>query len=69
MPEYLKSTQQILKECEHISGYACDVVIDGSIPTYATVKMAGRNGLHRHQILVKENSSMLDYLVTWQVFS
>ena len=64
--KYSNSVNQLLKKCEAKSGFACDISYDETLATDSTVKMAGRDGRLRHQIILKQHNADADYYVAWQ---
>ena len=66
MPQYSRSLLQLLDQCEAVSGYACDVSYDSKIQNYSVVRMAGREGRLRHQIVVREQNQHSEYYIAWQ---
>ena len=64
--KYSNSIVALLEKCEAKSGFECDISYDSTLTTDSTMRMAGRNGQLRHQIILKKQDTNADYYVAWQ---
>ncbi|MEN9502390.1 MAG: hypothetical protein RI964_1675 [Pseudomonadota bacterium] len=66
MSQYPASTQSLIDQATAISGYGFDIIYDMSLPVASSVKMAGREGRERHEIVLRLPSDENNYLIAWQ---
>jgi len=64
--KYSNSILSLLEKCEVKSGYECDISYDATLTTDSTIRMAGRNGQLRHQIILKQENDKAEYYIAWQ---
>lgn len=66
MNSYPHSTQTLLDQASAISGAGFDIIYDRSLPIASSVRMAGREGRDRHEIILRLPSDENNYLIAWQ---
>ncbi len=63
---YPESTQSLINEATHVSGYGFDILYDASLPVASSVNMARRDNRERHEIVLRLPSDENNYLIAWQ---
>lgn len=66
MTAYPQSTQTLLDQATTLSGAGFDIVYDYNLPISSSVKIAGREGRERHEIILRLPSDENNYLIAWQ---
>ncbi len=66
MSQYPASTQSLIDQAASVSGYGFDIVFDASLPVASSVRIAGREGRERHEIVLRLPSDENNYLIAWQ---
>ena len=66
MTPYPASTQTLLDKATHLSGAGFDIIYDPSLPIASSVRIAGREGRERHEIVLRLPSDENNYLIAWQ---
>lgn len=66
MSLYPHSTQTLLDKASALSGAGFDIVYDQALPISSSVRLAGREGRERHEIILRLPSDENNYLIAWQ---
>ncbi len=66
MSQYPASTQALLDKATQISGHGFDIVYDLNLPVASSVRLAGKEGRQRHEIVLRLPSDENNYLIAWQ---
>lgn len=66
MSQYPASTQALLDKATQISGHGFDIVYDLNLPVSSSVRLAGKEGRERHEIVLRLPSDENNYLIAWQ---
>ncbi|MBU0654592.1 MAG: hypothetical protein KJ914_05590 [Gammaproteobacteria bacterium] len=66
MSQYPASTQSLIDQATRLSGHGFDIVFDASLPVASSVRIAGREGRERHEIVLRLPSDENNYLIAWQ---
>ncbi|MEB4592896.1 hypothetical protein VSS37_18095 [Candidatus Thiothrix sp. Deng01] len=66
MSQYPASTQSLIDEAALVSGHGFDIVFDASLPVASSVRIAGREGRDRHEIVLRLPGIENNYLIAWQ---
>ncbi|WP_020393949.1 hypothetical protein [Thiolinea disciformis] len=63
---YPQSTQTLLDKASALSGAGFDIIYDQNLPIASSVRLAGREGRERHEIILRLPSDENNYLIAWQ---
>ncbi len=66
MSQYPASTQRLIDQAIAVSGYGFDIVYDRQLPVASSVRLAGKEGRERHEIVLRLPSDENNYLIAWQ---
>ena len=61
MSQYPASTQALLDKATQISGHGFDIVYDLNLPVSSSVRLAGKEGRERHEIVLRLPSDENNY--------
>lgn len=63
---YPASTQSLIDEATALTGRGFDMVFDASLPVASSVRLGGREGRERHEIVLRMPGDENNYLIAWQ---
>ncbi|WP_020561198.1 hypothetical protein [Thiofilum flexile] len=67
MKIYPASTQSLLDRATEVSGFGFDIIYDAQLAVSSSVKMAGKEGRERHEIVLRQPGlDENNYLIAWQ---